>query len=158
MPKVGRWNRKLERPNGGMEIPIQLQNFWLKNVPVEKKCRNKNGSKTEGIADQWPGQLWIHPMGSHQTLGLISDSSMAVFWEALQATDWGRCRHWHSTIGLRSGTHLGELGGRTEGAEGACNATLRSTVSNNLDLWQISETKPPTKEHTQIGPMPLAHM
>jgi hypothetical protein len=39
--------------------------------------------------------------------------------------------------------------GRTEGPEGHGNPTGRPTESTNLDVWELSETEPLTKEHTQ---------
>ena len=46
----------------------------------------------------------------------------------------------------------------TEGTEGDGNPTGRTTVSTNLDPWELPETEPPTKEHTQAGLRSLAHM
>jgi hypothetical protein len=48
--------------------------------------------------------------------------------------------------------------GRIEGAERDCNPRGSSTVSNNQYPWEISETKPPTKEHTWAGLWALAHL
>jgi hypothetical protein len=70
------------------------------------KCRDKSGAETEGNVIQWPAQFEIHPMCRHQTLtllemlccGCIQKSSMAVFWEALPAADWDRCRYLQPTI------------------------------------------------------------
>ena len=36
-----------------------------------------------------------------------------------------------------------------EGSEGDRKSTKKSTESNNLDPWKLSETDPPTKEHKQ---------
>ena len=47
------------------------------------------------------------------------------------------------------------VGGRIEGPEGDRNSIGRPTESNNLDLWGLPETGPPTKDHTQAGPIPL---
>jgi len=49
-------------------------------------------------------------------------------------------------------------GGRIEGTEGAKNPTGRPTESTNPDPWELSETKPPTKEHTQAGLRPPAYI
>lgn len=51
----------------------------------------------------------------------------------------------------------GRVGGRIEGPEGDGNTTGLPTVSTVLDLWQLSETDPPTEEHTWAGPRPPAH-
>ena len=51
----------------------------------------------------------------------------------------------------------GNVRGRIEGAEGDGNPIGRTTVSTNLDPWELPETKPPTKEHTWAGPWP-SHM
>jgi hypothetical protein len=37
----------------------------------------------------------------------------------------------------------GRVRRRTEGAKGDCNLIGRPTVSANLDLWELPETKPP---------------
>ena len=43
---------------------------------------------------------------------------------------------------------------RIDSPEGDRNSTGRPTESTNLDPWGLSETEPPTKEHTQAGPSP----
>ena len=48
----------------------------------------------------------------------------------------------------------GRVRGRIEGAEGDGNPIGRPTVSTNLDPWELPETEPPTKEHTQAGLRP----
>jgi hypothetical protein len=45
----------------------------------------------------------------------------------------------------------GRVGGRIEGPEGDRNSTGRPTKSTHLDPWELSDTEPPTKEHTQTG-------
>jgi hypothetical protein len=45
----------------------------------------------------------------------------------------------------------GRVRGRTEGAEGSCNLIRRITVSTYLDLLELPETKPSTKQ-TWAGP------
>jgi len=46
------------------------------------------------------------------------------------------------------------FGGRIEGPEGERNCIRRRTESTNLNPWEVSETEPPTKEHTWAGPRP----
>ena len=48
----------------------------------------------------------------------------------------------------------GSMRGRIEGTEWDANHTGRPTVSTNLDPWELLDTDPPTKEHTQLGPRP----
>ena len=48
--------------------------------------------------------------------------------------------------------------GRIEGPNSDRNFTEKLTELTNLDICEISETEPPTKEHTQAGPRTLAHM
>jgi hypothetical protein len=43
---------------------------------------------------------------------------------------------------------------RAEGAEGDCNPIGRTTMSTNMNTWELPETKTPTKEHTGAGLMP----
>jgi hypothetical protein len=64
-----------------------------------------------------------------------------------------RINHWTEV-----GDPYGRVRGRIEGAEGDGNPIGRPTVSTNLDPRELSETKPPTKEHTFAGPRLLAHM
>jgi hypothetical protein len=56
------------------------------------------------------------------------------------------------------GTELGDSngrdGGRIEDSRRDRNSTGRATESTTLDPWGLSETEPPTKEHTQAGPSP----
>ena len=52
----------------------------------------------------------------------------------------------------------GRVRGRLEGAERDDNPIGRPTVSTNLDPWELPETEPPTKEHTQAGLRRLVHM
>ena len=40
--------------------------------------------------------------------------------------------------------------GKIEGNEGNENTTGKPTQSTNLDLWEFSETEPPTKEYSQV--------
>jgi hypothetical protein len=44
------------------------------------------------------------------------------------------------------------------GVEGDGNTIGRSTISTNPDLWNLPETKPPTKEPKWAGPWPPAYM
>jgi hypothetical protein len=48
--------------------------------------------------------------------------------------------------------------GRIEGAEGNGNPIGKTTVSTNLDPWELPETESPTKDHTLAGLRPPAHM
>ena len=50
------------------------------------------------------------------------------------------------------------VSGRIERAEGNGNPIERTTVSTNLEPWELPETKLPTKEHTWVGPRSLEHM
>jgi len=52
----------------------------------------------------------------------------------------------------------GRVGGRVKSPEEGRDSTGRPTDSTNLDPWELSETEPPIKEHTQSGPRPPAHM
>ena len=52
----------------------------------------------------------------------------------------------------------GGIRGRTEGGEGDDNPIGRPTMSTNLDPWELLETEPPTKEHTQAGLRAPEHM
>jgi hypothetical protein len=46
--------------------------------------------------------------------------------------------------------------GRIEGPEEHRDSTGKPLGSTNLDLWELSETEPPTKEQIQAGTRPLA--
>jgi hypothetical protein len=61
--------------------------------------------------------------------------------------------HW-----IEVGDPYGRVRGRIEGAEADGNPIGRPTVSTNLEHWELSETKPPTKVHTWAGPKPPTHM
>ena len=50
---------------------------------------------------------------------------------------------------MLTANHCTEVGDPMEElGEGDCNPIGRTTVSTNLDPWELPETKPPTKEHT----------
>jgi hypothetical protein len=55
-------------------------------------------------------------------------------------------KHW-----LEIRDPYGRVRGSIEGTEGHDNHVGRPTVSSNLDLWQLPETEPPTKEHTEAS-------
>jgi hypothetical protein len=46
--------------------------------------------------------------------------------------------------------HCGRVRGRIEGAEGDGNPIGSTTVSTNLDPWELPETESPTKKHTPV--------
>jgi len=50
------------------------------------------------------------------------------------------------------------VGGRIEGAGGVKDITRKSTESNNLGPWELTEVEPPIKEHAEAGPKPPTHM
>jgi len=50
--------------------------------------------------------------------------------------------------------NIGGVERRIEGPEGNRNSVGKLTESNNLDPWELSETEPPTKEHTMAGSRP----
>ena len=56
------------------------------------------------------------------------------------------------------GDPYGRVRGRIEETEGDGNPIGRPTVSTNLDCWELPETEPPTRQHTQAGLRPLAHI
>jgi hypothetical protein len=49
---------------------------------------------------------------------------------------------------------FGRVERRIEVLEGDKNSIGRPTESTNLDPWGLSETEPPTKEHTLVGLRP----
>jgi hypothetical protein len=51
-----------------------------------------------------------------------------------------------------AGNTYGRVRERTERTERNSNPIGRPTVSPNLDLWELSETEPSTKEHTRADP------
>jgi hypothetical protein len=51
-----------------------------------------------------------------------------------------------------------ELGKGLKGLKGMANPIGKSTMSTNLDAWELAEIKPPTEEHTWAGQRPLTHM
>jgi hypothetical protein len=46
----------------------------------------------------------------------------------------------------------GRIGGRIAGPKMDRNSTEISTESTHLEHWVLSESVPPTKEHTRAGP------
>ena len=58
---------------------------------------------------------------------------------------------------MEVGGSYGRFGRRIKGPEGEGNPTKRPTESINLDPCQVSETEPPTEEHTWAG-LPSPHL
>ena len=54
--------------------------------------------------------------------------------------------------------HCRRLRVRTEGVEGHGNPIERSTMSNNLDYWELAETRPPNRQRTRTVLKPPAPM
>jgi hypothetical protein len=52
---------------------------------------------------------------------------------------------------MEVGNSYGRIRGRSEGTEADGNPVGRTTVLTNLDLWELSEANPPTKEHKCMG-------
>ena len=62
-------------------------------------------------------------------------------------------KHW-----IEVGDPYGRVRGRIEGTSGGGNPIGSQTVSTNLDLWELLEIEPPTKEQTQAGQRPQEHI
>jgi hypothetical protein len=85
------------------------------------------------------------------------EPDMAVLWEALPEADWDRCRYLHSTIGLKFGTPMVELGEtevrdpygwirrRIEEAEKKSDPIGRPADSTNPDPRELPGPEPPTR-------------
>ena len=63
----------------------------------------------------------------------------------------------HSQPLTEIGNPYGRVRERTEGTEGGGNPIGR-TVSTNPNPSELTEPKPPTKEHAWVGPWPLTHL
>ena len=60
---------------------------------------------------------------------------------------------------MELGDSYGKVGGgRIDGPKRESNSTGRPTETPYLDPWELLETEPPTKEHTQAGLRPQAHL
>jgi hypothetical protein len=59
---------------------------------------------------------------------------------------------------MEVGDFYGRAGGRIEGTEGDGSPIETSTGSTNKEPWELAETEPPTKAHTQAGTRPSARM
>jgi hypothetical protein len=59
-------------------------------------------------------------------------------------------------------TKIGDLHGRVRGRPGSPQwdgkPTVKASVSSILDGWELPETEPPTRKHTQAGLRPWTHM
>jgi hypothetical protein len=58
----------------------------------------------------------------------------------------------------KQGNPNGEVGGRTEGAEGVCNTVRGTTISTNQTTPDLPVVKPPTKEYSWRDPWLQLHM
>jgi hypothetical protein len=69
------------------------------------------------------------------------------------------CKYLHPSIGLNEiGIPYGWIESRNEEAEGEGNHIGRPEVTNNLDSRECPETEPPTRQHTETGWRPKAHI
>ena len=59
---------------------------------------------------------------------------------------------------MEFGDFYGRVRERTVGPEKVGNPAGGTIESANLGFWILSETEPRSKEHTQAGMRPLAHM
>jgi len=127
-----------------------------------KKCRDKYGAETGGMANQWVAQVETHAMGKHQSLTPLmilcyayrQEPSITVLWEAppnslLKQLQIPTAKYW---MELRD-SH-GRVRGRIEGREMDRISTGKPTESTNLNPCGISETELPTKKHRQVGTRP----
>ena len=85
---------------------------------------------------------------------MLADRSLACLsferlYQQLTDTDADKANHWTEVR-----DPYGRGMGRIEADEGDGNPIGRTTVSTNLDPWELQETKLPTKEHTRAGPSP----
>ena len=71
------------------------------------------------------------------------------------STDRNRCRDPQPNISQSSGESCDRTGDRGEQARGAKDTTRRPTESTSLGPWGLTETEPPTKEHTWARPSSL---
>jgi hypothetical protein len=123
---------------------------------------NMRGSETERKAIQRLPHLGIHPIYSHQTQTLLwmprsacwQGPAMAVSWKDLPEPDKYRGRCLQPTIGLSGGVRE-----RTEGSEGVCNHTGRTTILIN-QIPQSSQglNYQPKSTHGEWGTHSSSHI
>jgi hypothetical protein len=65
-------------PSEEIRTPTHPQNFSPKFCPIYKKCRNKDGAETEGMANQQPSQLKNPSHGQALIPDSINDTVMFV--------------------------------------------------------------------------------
>ena len=107
----------------------------------------KDGAESGGMGNQKLGHLETHLMDEHQSQTVLmifcyacrQKLSIAVLWEALPSSKRKQFKYLQPNDRQGLETLLEVLG------EG------RATVSNNVDLWELSETEALIKEHSQTG-------
>ena len=78
-----------------------------------------------------------YPMWAHQTLRLSlmsycacrQDPDIPVLWQGLPEADWDKHRYLQPTIGLRSGTHIEELGKGLKELRGIASSHRKNSIN-----------------------------
>ena len=149
--------------SGGIRTPTNKQNFKPKICPLYKKYNDKEGPRTERMANNNQPKL---RHGKHQSLTLLmilcyacnQESSITVLWET--RVNWNKCRDSQPHIGQNSWTLTGELGEHVRNPNWIGVPTGRPTKSTSWNLGgpQRLNYQPKSIYKLKLGQLHLCSM
>jgi hypothetical protein len=127
-------------------ILLSSENFVILLLILKNLYRVKYGAETQRKANQWlTGPTWDPSHKQEPIPDIISDSLvMLADRNLVELFSEDSTHHWTEIC----------RGPQPNRPWGNRDSTGKPTVSTNLDLWGLSETESPTKEHTQAGSRP----
>ena len=127
------------------------------NLEVPQETGNRSTWRPSYITFgvQWSAQLGIQLKGKLQGLTLLlmlwcahkKGSTMTAFWKTQQVDERANCRHLQPKNQQK--LLCGWIRAKVEG---------RPAVSTNQSLWNLSDTGPPTRQHTPADMRPPIHI
>jgi hypothetical protein len=142
----------------GYRVATLQSKLWSIIVFVWKNCSDGNGEepKEKKVQQQVQSgiQLKARSQGLTQLLRLQKGIIMTTFQKAQQAAERVRSRYLHP---INRRNLCGWIRERLKEAEEECNPVGEPAVSMNLDPPDLSNTRPPNRQHTPADMRPPIH-